>query len=288
MIKDLQPFIEAGWYTLPLKGALVRLDDGSKTIPKFEQGWKDKYTQTRNDTPALIGGVITGQLSNVIAVDCDNELTFNYFRMLDPSNEAVFFSKGKLKEGVEQVCGTILYEYHQELDSSFSSKQNGLALDFMSTNRMVYLPTEANKSKVPILAVPSLKAVPPEVLLAILSLRAIKPVSLVQPNTVSYRANLYPLVAQFVESGKVDKKLFRIITPKDFRDEQIYTDYGYLHPKDVPEGRGSEYLSKVSAILGADASISEDTYVSAMKGINDLFATPMSIVRLNRDRKSVV
>ena len=281
MITNLQPFIDAGWYTLPLKGALVRLDDGTKTIPKFEANWKDKYTQTRNTTPALIGGVITGQLSNVIAIDCDNELTYRYFRMLDPHNNALFLSKGKLKEGVEQVCGTILYSYHQDLDSSFSSKQNGLALDFMSTNRMVYLPTEANQSKCAINTVPELKPVPPEVLLALLSLQAIKPKSLAPTNTITYRANLYPLVAQFVESGKVDKKLFRIITPKDFRDDQTYIDYGYLHPKDIPDGRGSEYLSKISAILGADASISEDTYVAAMKNINGLFKDPMAITRLN-------
>lgn len=281
MITNLQPFIDAGWYTLPLKGQLIRLDDGSKTIPKFETGWKEKYSQTRNETPTLIGGVITGPLSNLIALDCDNELTYNYFRMLDPSNDAVFLSKGKTKEGIEQLCGTILYEYNDTLDHSFSSKKLGLALDFMSTHRMIYLPTESNKSKQPINDIPVLKPVPPEVMVALLSLKPTKSEILPTANTVNFRANLYPMVAQLIESGKVDKKLFKIITPRDFRDEQLYLEYGYLSPKDVPDGRGSEYLSKVSAILGADASISEDTYVAAMKNINCLFNTPMPVTRLN-------
>ncbi|MGY2498333.1 hypothetical protein, partial [Klebsiella pneumoniae] len=86
---------------------------------------------------------------------------------------------------------------------------------------------------------------------------------------------LAPIVSQFLQTRKYMPGLFRIITPKDFREEESYLRDGHLHPVDVPAGRGSEYLMKVSAILGADLSIDEEMYVNAMSQINGLFADPM-------------
>ena len=56
---------------------------------------------------------------------------------------------------------------------------------------------------------------------------------------------------------------------------------GHLHPEAIPEGRGSEYLVKVSAILGADSSIDEELYVNAMMQINNMFEDPMDHKRLS-------
>jgi hypothetical protein len=76
--------------------------------------------------------------------------------------------------------------------------------------------------------------------------------------------------------------LFRIITPKDFRTEPEYVKTGSLHPDNVPPGRGSEYLVKVSAILGADISIDEEMFCAAMHLINKLWSEPMDVSRLEK------
>ena len=44
-MKSIEPYMKLGWHTVPLKGKLERLADGKKTIPKFEEGWRDKDTK---------------------------------------------------------------------------------------------------------------------------------------------------------------------------------------------------------------------------------------------------
>ena len=93
---------------------------------------------------------------------------------------------------------------------------------------------------------------------------------------------LAPLVTQFVQGrGDYMPGLFRIITPKRFRQQPQYIESSHLHPNNVPEGEGSTYLSSVSAILGADYSVSQELYAEAMVYINDLFDSPMDQGRLD-------
>jgi hypothetical protein len=93
---------------------------------------------------------------------------------------------------------------------------------------------------------------------------------------------LAPLVQQFANSKQFMPGLFKILTPKAFRQEPQYLAQGYLHPADVHDGRGSEYMSKVSAILGADVSIDESLYASTMHLINSLWRHPMDEERLDK------
>ena len=108
--------------------------------------------------------------------------------------------------------------------------------------------------------------------------KEIKPVS----SPISHhKFNLAPQVEMFVKTGYISKALFKLITPYDFRDCDEYRQFGYIKPENIEEGRGSEYLSKVSAILGADASIDVELYCKAMREVNEQFNDPMSISRLN-------
>ena len=283
-MQNIQPFIDRGWYTVPLSGSIIRNPDGSKTIPIFEKGWKEIYTNNINKEATQIGGVLTGSTSRIIALDCDNEQSFRIFRALDPDNDAVFMSRGKTDEtGRELVCGTIIYEYIDELAESFSTRDNNMALDFMSDGRMVYLPTASNTTKCAI--DPGFTVKPPsrDTVALLHCLRQSKPpTSLPVATSSRHRMNLNAKVQKFVDSGEVDSALFSIITPKDFREGQAWLDDGYMHPKNVPSGRGSEYLMKVSAILGADESIDSDLYVRAMEEINGLFDAPMARTRLKK------
>ena len=284
----MQEYIDLRWHTVPLEGKLERLDDGSKTIPKFEKDWRVKYQKEFNKKATPLGGTITGEISNIIAIDCDNATTWELFRALDPDYNFTFISKGK---GVTPenpggtAAGTIIYKYDHDLSDTFSINTGDFALDFYSDRGFIYLATDANKTKVPLATpLPEIKEAPDTVKQLLIQLQR----SLMKPETSSEISSnvitaqcLAPLVEQFVSSSTFMPGLFRIITPKDFRSLTEYVDKGYLHPDSVPEGRGSEYLTKVSAILGADLSINEDLYTSAMNAIHNLFEDRMAQSRFD-------
>ncbi len=287
-MQNIQPFIDLGWHTVPLRGKLERLEDGTKTVPRFEEGWRAKYQQEFNKVATPLGGVITGEVSGIIAIDCDNDVAWNLFRALDPEYEAVFKSKGKLdKEGKEKNCGTIIYKYAGDIADTFSINDGILALDVYGDKGFVYLPTTANGTKdswsdasVEFRDAPSTVAA---LLKQLFNARDGATIQAAPAVTNVITANcLAPLVKQFNASNKILPGLFKIITPKDFRDLPQYVNQGFLHPESIPEGRGSEYLSKVSAIFGADISIDEELYSETMHSVNNLFSDPMAKTRLDK------
>lgn len=271
---NLQPFIDLGWHTVPLAGSLTRMENGKKTLPQFEPGWQIKYAEHRNTTPATLGGVLTGKKSNIVAVDCDNPATYELFRSLDPDYDGVAISLGKY----DLPTGTFIYTYDEALPDGFKLHQdNGFSLDFYSNNGFIYLPTTANKTKLVWLTVPTIKPMPTATMLLLKELskkQVIKDMPTTR-NVITARC-LQPLVKQFVDSKEFMPGLFKIITPRDFRELDQYVKDGYLHPDNVPDGRGSEYMSKVSAILGADISIDHELYTMAMSQINSLWSAPMN------------
>lgn len=274
-------FIDAGWYTVPLRGSLDRLENGKKTAPIFEDEWRKKYTKHFNETPTPLAGAITGAISGVIAVDCDNDLTYKIFKSLDPDYNFDFISKGKPKGG-----GTILYSYVDNV-GGFSIKAEGIELDFFSDEGFVYLPTENNNTKESwgnIQVLPELKPPPESVIAMLKTFKSKVPANIVKKDnsikhTISNR--LAPLIEVFIKKKNYDPILFKVITPYSFRDLPSYVKKGHLHPNDVPPGRGSEYLSKVSAILGADISVDIEMYTNAMMIINSMWDDPMDAATLN-------
>lgn len=289
-METIKPFIDLGWHTVPLRGELVRLEDGKKSLPKFEDGWRAKYQTEFNSVATRLGGTITGEVSGIIAIDCDNTETFKLFQAIDPDYKFIFVSKGKLdKEGQEKDCGTFIYRYTDAIQDSFSINDGSMALDIYSNRGFVYLPTSANETKVAWSDdIPELRELPDTTLVLLQQLKKAADnknggatAAPVVMNIMTANC-LAPLVNQYnVASGKMMPGLFRIITPKDFRDLAPYVKQGFLHPADVPEGRGSEYLSKVSAILGADVSIDIETYTTTMHNINSMFNDPMDKRRLD-------
>lgn len=284
---SIKPFIDLGWHTVPLRGSLTRLEDGSKTIPDFEKDWRAKYQLEVNKLATPLGGTITGEVSDIIAIDCDNTETFKLFQAIDPTYQFIFKSKGKLdKSGEEKDCGTFIYKYSDTIEDSFSINDGSMALDVYSNRGFVYLPTNANETKVAWSdEIPELKSIPLTTLVLLQQLKKAsdsRTVAKAAPLNVMTANCLAPLVQQYNKNGgRMMPGLFRIITPKDFRDLPEYATNGFLHPNDVPEGRGSEYLSKVSAILGADISVDIDMYSETLHNINNMFETPMEKRRLD-------
>jgi len=281
-LANIKPYIDLNWYTVPLQGELKRLPDGSKSIPSFPVGWRTTYSTEFNNVITNIGGVITGKLSGIVAIDCDNETAYNIFKALDPEYSFVFLSLGKTsKSGKPKVCGTFIYKYEDELDCNFIRKDSELEIDFYSNNGFIYLATEDNKTKYCPTELPELKHMPATAKAILLSWK--KAAELKQPTletAPTNRLHLHHLIARLVANKTYMPDVFKIITPKDFRTEKEYLDTGSLNPDNVPAGRGSEYLSKVSAILGADESIDEELYLHAMAVINSLFSDPLPKPRL--------
>jgi hypothetical protein len=291
-MKTIKPFIDLGFHTVPLEGKLKRLENGEKNTPIFTKGWKQHFQENYNEKATALGGTITGAISGIIAIDCDNTNTTAIFTALDPGNKFAFESLGKLdkKTGEPKDGITLIYRYSDALANSFGINNGDLALDFYSDNGFVYLPTDANSTKVrwaeeTFEELPKIKEAPPQViaLLKQLYVSTHKPVD--SPNTkpapVTSANYLNPQIQQLVTKKEFIPGLFRIITPKDFRDLEQYVKYGYLHPKNIPEGRGSEYLSKISAILGRDSSIDTEIYSKAIYAINDLWDDPIPRKRLD-------
>lgn len=263
-MKTLELFIKAKWHTVPLKGKLERMGDGKKTLPVFEKDWRKKYTAEFNEEVTEVAGAITGIVSGIVAVDCDNEATYELFKAFDPDYSFHFISKGKATGG-----GTIIYAYDSEV-GSFKLANDEIKLDFFSDDGFVYLPTEGNKTKESwsdIKKLPELKPMPAGVKMMLKALKS-KTIStgVVKDNERKHNISnrLAPLLENFVAKKKYDPILFKVLTPYSFRDLPAYVTKGHLHPNDIPKGRGSEYLMKLSAILGADISVNSELYTNSM------------------------
>jgi hypothetical protein len=283
-MSTLKDFIKLKWHTVPLSGQLKRLANGDKTIPEFPKDFKNYFTENFNEQDSTLGGVMTGKCSGIIAIDCDSEHAYKVFQMLDPDYEAHMVSRGKLNpDGSEMKAATIVYKYTQELEENFIHKTTDMKIDFYSNKGFIYLPTKDNLTKYTWESkrFPEIKECPPQIVSLLKSLKPqkIKHVEL-ELQAKKWNIHLYPQVRHFAESGRVTKSLFKILTPRDFRTSDAYIAKGFLHPNDVEDGRGSEYLSKVSAILGADESIDEELYTKAMRAINNNFDKPMARSRL--------
>lgn len=282
MIKDIKPFIDLGWYTVPIRGELKRLANGKKSLPMFNKEWRETAAKTFNKEITALGGALTGQASGIIAIDCDNTITYNMFKALDPGYKFHFVSKDKKDlDGMPQEAAIIVYKYSDIVPDNFIIKNNVIELDFYSNGGFIYLPTSANHTKEPF-ELCELKEAPSEVLAL---LKTLKPVKLTKAEETlqdkNWQNHLAPQIANFVRVKKAIPSLFRVLTPKDFRDMDEYQTKGYITPEEVPAGRGSEYLSKISAILGADASVDPDLYTDCIELLNNMFSEPMPKTRLS-------
>ncbi len=283
-MKTIQPFIDLGWHTVPLQGQLVRLDDGSKSTPIYERDWKAKYLGIFNENPSKIGMVLTGAVSGIIAIDCDCQVIYDLFTSLDPDYEWVFPSRHKPEGG-----GTVIYKYKEGIDT-FSIHNKTIKLDLFSDHGAIYLPTESNKTKEvfpynTFEEFPAIKEMPETIMVLLLSFQ--HQYTLGKGKSEDYNVAfkvcsnyLAPQLQLFTENEEFSPSLFRMITPKAFRSLPQYVQHGYLHPEKVPEGRGSEYLMKVSAILGADPSVNADLYNKVLLEINAMWPQPMPHARL--------
>lgn len=272
----MKQFRDLGWHLIPLEGELIRLPGGKKTVPKFPKNWNDPTISFESNDKAL-NIVLTGQASNIVILDCDTPETYQTFRALDPDNAFVFTSRDKTEKG---ITGHIIYKYDPELSQTFKVNTEVLQLDFKSNNSGVYLPGPKNHTKENFTVIGEPKEVPKTIKSLLIALKPkVQAQTLENVGSAQYDYHFIDVIPSLLE-GSPNKILLKALTPRAFRSLPKYLDMGFLHPADVPNGRGSEYLSQVSAILGADVSIDATTYRSAILKINELFSDPMDLDRL--------
>ena len=271
-------FIKAGWHTVPLGGELERINNDKKTLPIFEAGWKKLYADKFNTRETSLAGALTGKISNIVAIDCDNEATYNLFKCIDVDYKFHFPSKNKTVGG-----GTIIYKYAEGINT-FSVNTGIMALDVYSDEGFIYLPGENNKTKEDwtFEELPEIAELPAHIFALLSTLQSkenkVKPAMARAKSAISNR--LAPLLQEFLSTDEYLPSLFKILTPMSFRSLKTYATQGHLHPDEVPNGRGSEYMSRISAILGADISVSAELYTSVMLAINSMWSKPMDDTRL--------
>ena len=293
MLTDISQFIAAGWHTIPHTSPNI-VRDPSTGQKKFglPKGW-DRYKEEFNEVTTAVGSVIPGPESNLIVVDCDSTETTELFEQLLPSYKAVTYGIDKTKniktivEGKETIV-------KQEIRSSnwffyytpnIPVIHNGLfSLEVFSGEgdiQQVFLPTKGNTTKTTWEELPPMQEMPESILtlLSVWKKASSAPSPIARNNTNASQGQhtfqLAPLVEKQLVRDAPLPELFSIITPSQFRDN-VYKRQGYLHPNDIPDGKGNEYMISVSAMLGSDESISKDLFARIMHYINDLWDNPYS------------
>lgn len=302
------PIGKAGYRLVRDEGGKKHILDAKDNIVSFNAAmpsdWTKVYGKHRkqhNDTP--LGGLICGRLDNlqedeieVVALDCDNEAAWLMATAMNPAYKFSFRS-------IDKPGGTVLYILSDSLVKvpQFSIDNNGLKLEYMArresgANAMVYLPTSANETKEQIAKGAELEEMPEHLVSLIKSLQPVKavqaPVEFTSNLSMSLPFNA-PLIKQYVLEAKAAKeenatfgklkhspiveKVYAIFTPKEFRSSAEYQKQGWLHPNSdslTATGPYSKYITGVSAIAGADQSISPELYIEFMQAINAQLDAP--------------
>lgn len=303
MINSLDPFIEYGYYTIPLNSQTIERDKDGKKVFKSAKGWQ-KYMTEYNELATTVGGIVTGPINDpdhahaeVIAIDCDEIVGYNIVSRLDPDCPAIIRSVGKMEEYTDEEGNkqkrlmdpqpaTFLYKRTEADPATLNKGPLGIEIFNGGSARMVFLPTEGNKTKEPWTELPDLTEMP-EVLRQFL--HTLKPpvkeekqsttTLVAQSRNIGMR--LAPLMERLVNGrGTYIPVVFKVITPIAYRNDE-YKRQGHLHPNNVNDR--SDYLFKISTMLGTDISINEELYLDSMTTINNMMDNPLPAARLKSE-----
>lgn len=269
-LTNIGPFIDKGWHTVPFNCQSITRNGKSKkfTPPKNWDKFKDEF----NESPTLVGAAITGEKSNISVLDCDStSITQLVLAFLPSDYKGITKSIGKVdKEGNPIESASVFFKYSPLYPPTLNQGPMGLEWFNGGSARMVFLPTLNNRTKEPWDTIPELIECPRPILDLIEALAQPQPKTQVMVHyEPQHSTNLAPLLVQELEFKRLDQTLFTIITPKSFK--HLSTT---MLPQDVPSGSGSSWLNKVSAILGSDASVSDELYEKFIRYLNSLRPSP--------------
>lgn len=302
-MNSIQAFIDLGYHTVPLNGKHITRDEkGNKKGFSFPTNWQDTHSKHLNELATPVGGLLTGK-GGLVAIDCDNEASWELFRSLDPTYTAYMESVGKKdKEGHDVIGGTILYLYSDNLPSSKKIKGE-YDLDWFNGTGCVFLPTVANETKTawieeedgdyllynhlrePIEFKPM-----PSIVKNVLELIVNKPKA--EEKSVANTAYatrskgfLGKVLQQYdfrqlEKEGDYEPAITRLLTPREYRSD-LYHKQGHLHPNDVPARH--DYQFKIMCTLAGDNTVDADLAREAIYYLNSLWDKPRSAKQMEAE-----
>jgi len=302
-LQDIEPFISLGMRTVPINSTIDHNRDEAGVITKGKKfrppkSW-DKYKHDINEIATGAGAIITGpdsivnpetgELTGILVIDCDSPTIYKMVKSLDPTYTAV-------AESQPDKGGSFFY-LEESILPTINNGPFKLEIFNGGSARMVFLPTSSNKTKKPWHQDSdgnmynhnkepiSLRPMPKQLrdYLSEWVTEATKAIQKPQVGTATSAnmPNWSPLVEEAIKSKEFHPMFFRILTPKSFRDAQQYIDENTLHPNNVPDGMGSNYLASIALILASDKSISPELFTQAIQYINSLWDEPFTSKRLD-------
>lgn len=268
------------FHTVPLGGTeMYRGADGKKygqTFPK--DGWTSYITTRNTDNTPLLAAIA---LKDFIGLDFDTDEAFNTALMIDP--DCAYIAKSDSKGG------HLLYRYpseDEEINPIFkTSKKVRGVLDLQVGNTLIFLATPANRTKTlltpELTSLEELSSIPIGMQLFVENIiLRYQNDNIMYETPRTFNINEDSTLGYVLEKVQPDDKynvdIFKLLTPKKYKPN-------CLHPNDIPDGEGTDYLQSIRTRLALDASISDVVFKNVMHYINNQWDNPMPPSRIESD-----
>lgn len=280
-------YIDSGWYCVPYES--ITYNEEGKKVAYPPTKWRDyRYNRCMTESPA--GAVICGQNSGVVVIDCDTMEAVQHVLSVarwDGIHTASDLEGPDVADKIGLVVKTsrgvhFYFAWEPELDYDVK----GPKTDVQATeNKLVYLATteEASQGKHIVACnrvyedgVHKIKLhnMPDKLKEWCVSLRDSKEETEAR-KTVRFGGGV-PLAKVPIGTHNY----LRRVTPKSFRSDPHYRALidkrGYLHPDDIRDGDGNDYIIAVAGIMASDPTIDYDAFFTHLEWINDQWTNPLS------------
>lgn len=263
------------FHTVPLGGTeMYRGADGKKYGQVFpKDGWTEYVTHRNTQNTPLLAAIA---LKDFVGLDFDTDEAFNMALRIDP--ECKYVAKSDAKGG------HLLYRYNESYGFTSSKKVRGI-LDLQVGNTLIYLATPANKTKTlltePLTSLDDLSDMPLVMQLYVENIiLKYNNDNIAYESTKTFNVNEDSTLGYILEKVKPEDdyslELFKLLTPKKYKPN-------CLHPNDIPDGEGTEYLQAIRTRLALDSSVSEVVFKNVMHYINNQWDNPMPPSRIEND-----
>lgn len=280
-LKDIGIFIDSGWNTIPYDS--IRYENGKKVaLPPIK--WKE-FTIRQNTKRSPAGAVICDK---VLVIDCDSlEATKKFIDIA--KIEGIESLEDLAKEGIEDKIGLVVkttkgYHFYFNNQGEFGDLRDE-KIDIQATNkRIVYLPSESSEGKdiIAINRVLSEDFKTYKIILTDLNQNIkewFKSLSK-ESDTLEAKKVRYTLGTPLAKIPLGSNLFFKRLTPKSYKEDSFYREIidkqSYLHPNDIRDGDGNDYLVSIAGILCSDPTIDVNSFWEIMEYVNSLWEYPLS------------
>lgn len=280
-LKDIGIFIDSGWNTIPYDS--IKYENGKKVAsPPIK--WKE-FVITKNTKRSRAGAVICDK---VLVVDCDSlEATKKFLDIAKIEGIESIDDLGN--EGIDEKIGLVVkttkgYHFYFNNTGEFGDLRDE-KIDIQATNkRIVYLPSDTSEGK-EIIAINKVLSEDFKTYKIVLTdinnniKEWFKSLSK-EDSAIEAKKVRYTLGTPLAKIPLGSNLFFKRLTPKSYKEDSFYREIidkqGYLHPNDIRDGDGNDYLISIAGILCSDPTIDINDFWKIMEFVNSLWDYPLS------------